>query len=190
MKVIGSGILTQRKIRQSDVSAFEVLFREYYAPLCRFASRFVHDMDTAEEIVQEFFYNYWKNRTTIEIKVSIKAYLYSAIRNQSLKTIEQQKVRHNYINSKLNSDEVFVELNQLDELQVKEMEQIIDQTLAGLPERCRLIFSMSRHEGKKYQEIASALGISIKTVEANMGKALQQLRNTLSNYQNEPLQKS
>lgn len=190
MNFIGTDFHTQKKIKQSDIAAFEMLFREFYSPLCHFAAGFVSDMDAAQEIVQEFFYNYWKNREKIQIRISVKSYLYSSIRNMALKHIEQQQVRRRYAAQVLAASEESQQVDQLDQLQAKEMQKVIDQTLAALPDRCSLIFRMSRLEGKKYHEIAEALSISVKTVEANIGKALQHLRLNLEKYGKEPLQRS
>lgn len=190
MNLIGTDFHTQKRIKQSDISAFELLFREFYAPLCHFAVGFVNDLDAAEEIVQEFFYNYWKNREKIQIRISVKSYLYRSIRNLSLKHLEQQQVRRRYAAQVMAATDESRQDNQLDLLQAKEMQFIIDQTLDALPERCSLIFRMSRLEGKKYQEIAEALSISVKTVEANIGKALHHLRLNLEKYGKEPSQRS
>jgi RNA polymerase sigma-70 factor, ECF subfamily len=173
---------TQQKIRKGDINAFESLFRQYYKLLCQFAVKYVKDKDTAEEIVQDFFYQYWKNRETMTITVSLKAYLYMSVRNNSLKYLRQKGVRQKY------ADDVYAKLThselqtQQDNLDVKELQNKIDEILDQMPERCATIFRMSRYEGLKYREIAHALSISVKTVEANMGKALQTLREKLHNY--------
>lgn len=190
MNLTNNGFNAQRRIKQSDITAFEGLFREFYSPLCHFSAGFVNNMDTAEEIVQDFFYNYWKNREKIDIKVSVKSYLYTSIRNQSLKHINQQEVRRRYVDLITATSTETGKYNHLEEIQARELQQIIDKTLDSLPERCRLVFSMSRLEGRKYQEIANELDISVKTVEANIGKALHHLRISLENYQKEPLKRN
>ena len=85
-------IISQRRIIKSDINEFEKLFRAYYEPLCRYAFQLVRDLDAAEEIVQEFFYNFWKNRETLEVKISLKAYIYRSIRNNSLRYLEPLSV--------------------------------------------------------------------------------------------------
>jgi RNA polymerase sigma-70 factor, ECF subfamily len=173
---------TQQKIRKGDINAFESLFRQYYATLCNFAVKYVKDKDAAEEIVQDFFYQYWKNRETMTINVSIKAYLYMSVRNNSLKYLRQKRVRQKYaddVSAKLSESQLHTSQDSLD---IKELQNKIDEILDEMPERCATIFRMSRCEGLKYREIAHTLSISVKTVEANMGKVLQTLREKLRNY--------
>ena len=176
------GFVKQKRIKGNDIEEFEKLFKSYYSPLCHYANKFLKDMDLAEEIVQEFFYNYWKNRETMVIQISLKSYMFRSIRNNSLKYLEHVKVVKNY-------EKNFTETNSSDpgfvsnELEVKELNEIIEATLNELPERCSQIFKLSRFEGLKYNEIAEKLSISVKTVEANMGRALQLFRKNLKQYE-------
>jgi RNA polymerase sigma-70 factor, ECF subfamily len=172
----------QQKIRNGDIKAFESLFKKYYAPLCQFAAGYVKDKDTAEEIVQDFFYNYWKNRESMTVRISVKAYLYMAVRNNCLKYQRMMGVRQKHAEEVMAVKQEIHEPDQYLQLETKELQQKIDEILGQLPERCSLIFRMSRYEGMKYREIAEALSVSVKTVEANMGKALQELREKLGKY--------
>jgi RNA polymerase sigma-70 factor (ECF subfamily) len=169
------------KIKNGDIKEFEKLFKILYTPLCHFAFSFLKDMDSAEEVVQELFYNYWKNRENIEVKTSLKSYLYQATKNRCLKVIEHSVVKNKYANE-IKTQEIFTESNTMHSIETEELNDIIEKTLKQLPERCREIFVMSRFDGLKYQEIADKLSISIKTVEANMGKALSLFRVTLRHY--------
>lgn len=165
----------------ADLSSFETLFRQYYQMLCTYAYRFVNDTDTAEEIVQELFYKIWEKRAELQINVSIKSYLFSAVHNRCLKFIEHKNVEARYKNYYL-QHESEIDTENHTHSNVRELEVIIDQTLDLLPERCSRIFRLNRFEGLKYHEIAMKLSISIKTVEANMGKALKMLRKNLKDY--------
>ena len=171
-------ILIQQKTRNSDVAAFETLFRKYYADLVNYSCKFTRDMDAAEEIVQEFFYNYWKNRKEINIKVSLRAYLYRSIRNNSLNYLESLSVRRKYADRVL-SRSANSQGYEDRSVEVAELNERIEGILNELPERCRTIFCMSRFDGLKYEEIAEKLSVSVKTVEANIGKALKLLRKKL-----------
>jgi len=176
-------IISQRRIVKSDINEFEKLFRAYYEPLCRYAYQLVRDLDAAEEIVQEFFYNYWKNRETLEVKISLKAYLYRSIRNNSLRYLEHLSVTRKHAKEVMAVETELDTISTSDELELNELNAIVDRTLSELPERCSRIFRLSRFEGLKYQEIAELLCISVKTVEADMGKALQHFRKNLKHYQ-------
>ena len=176
-----AGFLKQTRIKQDDLLEFEKLFKLFYSPLCHYAYRFLKDMDLAEEIVQEFFYNYWKNRHTMNIQISIKSYMFRAVRNNSLKYLEHVRVVKKYEQNYKDSNDADAGF-ETNELETRELNEIIEATLNELPERCRQIFRLSRFEGLKYSEIAEKLSISIKTVEANMGKALQLFRKNLKHY--------
>ncbi|MDY0199720.1 MAG: RNA polymerase sigma-70 factor [Tenuifilaceae bacterium] len=171
---------SHRKIQQGDIQEFERLFRKMYTNLCHYAMKFLKDMDSAEEIVQDLFYHYWKNREQIKIKTSLKAYLYQATKNKCLKVIEHNAVRQKHAESiLLNSAE---QGDESQTIEVDELTEIIDKTLNQLPERSRKIFTMSRFDGLKYNEIAKKLSISVKTVEAHMGTALKLFRVNLKDY--------
>ena len=174
-------ISIQRRARNNDISAFEMLFRKYYAALVNYAYGFTKDMDASEEIVQDFFYNFWKNRREINIRLSIKSYLFRSIRNNSIKYLEAVAVRRRYAERVINAAKGNPGYENTD-LEVKELKDLIEHTLKELPERCVNIFRMSRFDGLKYEEIAAKLSVSVKTVEANMGKALKLLRERLGKY--------
>lgn len=164
-----------------DLRSFEVLFRQYYQMLCGYALRFVKDADTAEEIVQDLFYKIWEKRAELQINSSVKSYLFSAVHNRCLKYIEHRNVETRYRNYYLlHGSEIDSEPH--DTAGIHELQEIINATLNALPERCGRIFRLNRFEGLKYHEIAEKLSISVKTVEANMGKALKLLRKNLKNY--------
>ncbi len=164
-----------------NLQSFEVLFRQYYQMLCAYAYRFVSDTETAEEIVQDLFFKLWERRGELQITTSVKSYLYSAVHNRCLKFIEHRNVETRYRNYYL-MHESEVDSEPQHAADAHEIQIIIDNTLDSLPERCSRIFRLNRFEGLKYQEIAEKLSISIKTVEANMGKALKMLRKNLKNY--------
>lgn len=169
-----------KRIQGGDIREFEKVFKQYHKALCLYAFGILKDMDVAEDIVQEFFYHYWKNRQQTNIQVSLKSYFYESIRKNSLHYLEHLEVRRQYSDYQQN--------NQVSEAEdvtgpgLDELQYIIETTLKLLPERCAAIFRMSRFEGRKYKEIAEQMMISVKTVEAEMGKALQKFRETLLEY--------
>ena len=168
-------VLIFKKIKDGNIQAFETLFRTYYEPLCRYSYSLVEDMDTAEEIVQDLFYVLWKERQNLQIFTSVNGYLYRSVKNKSLQHLEHKRIQENY--QKMYAENTSLETaTPQEELEYKELEQQIEETLVHLPERRQKIFHMHRMEGKKYSEIAQELQISVKTVEAEMSKALRELR--------------
>jgi len=172
---------TQTKGKDDDAAEFEALFKKHYKPLCFMSYSIVKDMDIAEEIVQEFFYNYWKNIKTINIKSSTKSYFFKSVQNSSLKHLRSAAVRQKHADY-VTRQGATNNSNGSHEIEAKELKEIIEQTLNELPQRHACIFRMSRYEGLKYREIAENLSISVKTVEAAMGKVLAVFRNKLSDY--------
>lgn len=168
------------RIKEGDIGAFEKLFREYYEPLCRYAASLTKDMDAAEEIVQELFYTLWKERESLRVFLSLKSYLYGAVRNNALQYLEHRDVENRYqeqVASQPANDDLGA--TPLSNLEYKELESRISAALATLPERRRTIFRLHRFEGKKYTEIAREMSLSVKTVEAEMTKALSALRKVI-----------
>ena len=168
-------------IRNGDISSFEMLFKTYYAPLCRFAQGFLEDPEESEEVVQAMFIGFWEKRGSLQIDTSLKAYLYRSVRNACLNELKRLKVRQLHAESVLLDGEPTSEASDRIALK-KELEAKIQEAIQLLPEQCRLIFQMSRFEDLKYQEIADQLGLSIKTVENQMGKALKIMREQLKEY--------
>jgi len=168
-----------RRIRQGDKQEFEKLFRSSYVSLVRYAKTILRDHDTAEEIVQDLFFRLWQDRSQLTIESSLNGYLFRSVHNRSLHFIEHQKVvdRHagEIAASAEETGEPVTEAIYYSELQSK-----VAKVLERLPERCSVIFRMSRFEGLKYNEIAEKLSVSLKTVEANMGRALKEFRKALA----------
>ena len=172
----------QKKIQGGDIREFERLFMKYHEPLCRHANKILNDMDTAEDLVQEFFYNFWKNRESFTLKFSLNAYLHQSIRNNALHYTQHLAVRKNYSGKVLREFSDMMPANLQTDVDLKELEKAIETTLQQMPERCSQVFRMNRFDGKKYREIADILSISEKTVEADMSKALQIFGEALRDY--------
>jgi RNA polymerase sigma-70 factor (ECF subfamily) len=177
-----SDISVLKKIKEGDVDTFEKIFRLYYSPLCLYAAGITGKMYIAEEIVQELFYVCWKEREKLQILHSLKSYLYGAVRNRSLQYLEHREVTSHHREMVLLKTNDNNTSTPQDLLEYKELEDLINRTLDKLPERRLRIFRMHRFEGKKYAEIAAELSLSVKTVEAEMTKALQSLRKEIENY--------
>lgn len=170
-----------RRIRNGDAGQFESLFRSSYVPLVRYAKTLIKDQDSAEEIVQDLFYRLWATREKLVIEKTLNGYLYRAVHNLCLHTMNHRKVVENHAREMASRIHETPE-NPVDIINYRELQAKIAMTLERLPEKCGKIFCMSRFEGLKYTEIAERLSLSVKTVEANMGKALREFRKTLEEH--------
>ena len=168
-------------LKAGDITAFEMLFRTYYQPLCNYAFTFVQDHDEAEEIVQSTFLQVWEKKHVLEIRTGVKPYLYAMVRNACLNVIKHEKVKQQHIAVQMAMGERSVE-SVSRSVMASELEAKIYNAMEALPEQCRLVFKLSRFEELKYAEIAQQLDISVKTVENHMGKALRIMREQLKDY--------
>jgi len=173
-----------RKIRRGDIKSFEKLFFSFYPGLLRYAETLVRKVEIAEEIVQDVFYNVWKNREAIRITHSWKSYLYRSVYNNSMMYLRKTR-REIVLEEGLFPEKEGNSQDPFQELELAEVTAVVSDTVSRLPERTREIFLLNRQEGLKYREIAERLSISVKTVEANMGKALKELRSSLEKYEGE-----
>ncbi|HKZ39205.1 MAG TPA: RNA polymerase sigma-70 factor [Chryseolinea sp.] len=168
-------------LQAGDITAFEMLFRTYYQPLCNYAYTFVQDRDEAEEIVQAIFLSVWEKRDKLDIHTGVRPYLYAMVRNAALNILKHEKIKQQHVALELAVADRSVESVTRTVL-ASELETRIHKALEKLPEQCRLVFKLSRFEELKYAEIAEQLNISIKTVENQMGKALKIMREQLKDY--------
>lgn len=160
-----------------DVRQFELLFKSHYKSLCAFANSFVHDKDTAEEIVQEVFINLWEKKSTIDQGKSVKSYLFTSVKNRCINHIRDHKKFRSYL---LDVEiELEIPVEDRDQLAGDETLSRINQALDKLPPKCREVFELSRFEAMKYKQIAEKMAISVKTVEVQMSKALRILKEEL-----------
>ena len=168
-----------RRIRNGDTGQFESLFRSSYVSLVRYAKTLIKDHDTAEEIVQDLFFKLWQDREKLNIESSLNGYLFRSVHNRCLHHIEHSRVVERHAAEILNQQTEDQE-SPSDILNYKELQEKVARILEKLPDRCGKIFTMSRFDGLKYTEIAEKLSVSIKTVEANMGRALKEFRKELT----------
>ena len=168
-------------IQSGNESAFEMIFRSYYQPLCRYAYSFLEDKEEAEEVVQSAFITIWEKRNGLDIQTSLKSYLYRMVRNACLNVIKHEKIKQQHVAHELAVTESSYE-SVSQKVYASELELKISEAMKTLPEQCRLVFQLSRFEELKYQEIADQLQISVKTVENHMGKALKIMREQLKEY--------
>lgn len=160
-----------------STTEFEQLFKSNHKRLCLLANRIVNDTSEAKDIVQEVFIKVWHHKDNLTNE-SLDSYLYKATTNTALNYLEKGNKFE-----KLNSDLNYHCSSLTDQtISVKELENYVLKALNKLPPKCRVIFALNRFEGLRYKEIAEHLDISIKTVENQMGKALQIMREELKPY--------
>lgn len=172
---------TLAALQTGDENAFEMIFRSYYQSLCNYAYSFLSDRDEAEEVVQSSFITIWEKRSTLDITVSFKAYLYRSVRNACLNVIKHEKIKQRHAEHQAVMQVHGFESTSQTVL-TNELEGKIFDAMQQLPQQCRLVFKLSRFEDLKYSEIAEQLSISVKTVENQMGKALKIMREQLKDY--------
>uniref|UniRef100_UPI0032173EA5 RNA polymerase sigma-70 factor n=1 Tax=uncultured Draconibacterium sp. TaxID=1573823 RepID=UPI0032173EA5 len=175
------------RFKKGDELAFEHIFKELYNKLVGFCIQFVNDREEAKGIAQEAFVNLWFNRNKIVKVTGIQAFLYTSAKSACLKHIRHQQIVKKYSDSKLNEIEKQLQIESLDNLDLNaleyvELNELIKQSIENLPEKSRVVFEKKRFEGKTNKEIAEELGISIKSVEANMTRALKALKANLAEY--------
>jgi len=158
--------------------AFDALFRANYPGLCRVATRILGSPAQAEELVQDLFLWVWERSPVIDDATPSRAYLYRAAHNGAL-----NRLRHRRIERRWEEQQPIAELADPPapaDLERDELLGAVRGAIERLPPRCRLVYTMSRQEGLTYQEIADALDLSVKTVEAQMARAFRLLRTALA----------
>ncbi|SHN36420.1 RNA polymerase sigma-70 factor [Mucilaginibacter sp. OK098] len=167
---------------QGSEMAFERFFKTYYESLQAYAYVMLQDEVVAEEMVQQVFYKLWEKKSLLNIHTSIKAFLYRSVYNECLNYLKHQKHKLAYENhSQYAAAQTYQERTD-DLLALSELQNRLQKAINELPEQCRNIFYMNRMEELKYREIADQLGLSIKTVEAQISKALKILRKKLVDF--------
>jgi RNA polymerase sigma-19 factor, ECF subfamily len=160
-----------------DHAAFESLFREYHAPLCAFADRVVAAPDVAEEIVQDVFASLWRTRSTLRIRTSLRAYLYTAVRNRALNHARRSGTE-SVLDAAVSMDaSAGAEPDAL--VQAAETAEIVASAIASLPPRCREVITLRWVHGLSHAEIAEIMSVSVKAVENQVTRGLRTLRGVL-----------
>jgi RNA polymerase sigma-70 factor, ECF subfamily len=168
------------KIIQNDCTvSFGKLFQKKYTPLCLYAQRIVGAHELAEEVVSDVFMKLWRNRQALEINYSYKAYLYRSVRNQAYDYLKSKANTSSQLTDTLENCSAAYSLS-TDSIEenyyAKELQYKIEAAIEQLPRQCKTIFRMSREEQLKYHEIADRMGLSVKTIETQIGRALKHLR--------------
>ncbi|MFC0518559.1 RNA polymerase sigma-70 factor [Mucilaginibacter angelicae] len=165
----------------ADEQEFDRVYLEHYPALHHYAYTMVNDTTHADEIVQDVFLKILERDEPVNIHTSLKAYLYRSVHNECMNYFKHQKVKQKHQQHIMHEADNHSD-SPLSKMQYREFEQRLLKAINDLPEQCRIIFQMSRFDELKYAEIASQLGLSIKTVDNQMVKALKRLRTQLADY--------
>lgn len=174
--VIMDDIFLLQLIKNSDKQAFKYIFDTYFAALCRFMYLYLGSTQEAEDIASDIFASLWENREKLEIRITFKAYLFQSAKNRCLNALRDRKTTLSL--EDINGQETPLE-NITDSLETEDLNFLIQEAILSLPDKCREVFLKSRTKNLTNQEIAASMDISIKTVEAQITKALKQIRKFL-----------
>lgn len=167
-------------LRQNDEKALRNIFDRYYPALLGDIYRIIPDEDTCQDLAQEVFVELWRKRLELEIHTSLRAYLRRAAVNRALNYLKTSK--RTVLEDARNLPDV--PEDEWHERHIKEersdLEDALHRAIESLPERCRIVFSLSRFENLSHKEIAEKLDISVKTIENQITKAMRMLREALT----------
>ncbi len=167
--------LYRKVIQEDDYKGFELIFKHYYNTLCHYALRYVTTKEAARDVVSEVFYKFWKNRSIIDVKISCRAYLFTAVKHQACNYLSREFRKDVSIETQCayNVEEAY---NPEELLVYEELQEKLESAIHSLTPQCKTVFMLSRFQGMKYNEIAEQLQISQKAVEAQISRALKLLR--------------
>ena len=167
------------RLKAGDEMAISLLYQKYWQPLYLSSFNILRDQQICEDIIQDIFITVWNKRREIEIKSSLKAYLFASVRYEVFRQIRHGAVREDIFE---NVHERLQTPAEYGNIEHKELAGQIKAAVDVLPEKCRQVFKLSREEQLSHKEIAHQLHISTKTVENHLNKALRQLRNALTYF--------
>lgn len=175
-----SSHISIEQINKLDALAFRILYKEYYRALVVYAMQLIEEPQAAEDIVQELFSTIWERKRPFQSLGSLNNYLYNSVRNASLDYLKHKDVENVYL-QKIENEYRKFDLNEEDEEDFfgEEVYRQLFQTIDALPERCREVFLLHM-DGKKNEEIAVALHVSLETVKTQKKRAMAVLRKKMS----------
>lgn len=166
-------------VLEDDHKAFEKLFFEFYPSLCVFAGRYISSSDVCEDIVQEVFFNIWKNRKSLKIHSSFRNFLVTSVKNSCTDHIRKQYSHNKYLE---NRSSATIAPSPMDVYTSNELQEMLQRALDKLPPNICTAFTLSRNKQMTYKEIATEMEVSQKTVESYISQALKTLREELKDY--------
>ena len=169
-----------------DRNSFKNIFQNYYQPLCHLSTHYLKDKDEAKGVVQDAFIKLWEIRLELNQDSNLRNFLFTLVKNDCLNILKRRQILLKH-HEKIRWIEMHYQYESLsrmgdDYLEFDELKTKIDLAIQNLPEHCRVVFELSRFDDLKNREIADKLGITQKTVEAHLTKALKILRKELKDY--------
>lgn len=180
-KVSEEEIFILQKMIEGDEDAFKYFFDTYYDDLCNYVNIYLRKESLSEDIVQNIFIYLWEKKSSLNLKNSVKSYLYSASKNKSLNHLRNIKNQSRIAKEHFSqSDTATGSTDQY--LEFEELRSIVSQAVDRLPARCKKIYQLSRDREMTHKEIAEELGISVKTVENQITIAIKKIKDFLELY--------
>ena len=165
-----------QNLKNGDESGLRQMFDTYYSPLCAFALKYIDSFDLAEDLVQEVFIKFWEKRSVEQLHGSLKSYLFTAVKNNSLNYLRQNnKYRIEELDDEF--DILMEDTPDKEDLEMKK--QKLYKELDALPPQSRLVFEAIIFNDKRYKEVAEDLDVSVNTIKTHFSRALKQLRSSL-----------
>ncbi|MGA0557704.1 RNA polymerase sigma-70 factor [Larkinella sp. VNQ87] len=177
--VYDSELFLRKAFEEEPRKGFELLFRQYYTPLCSHAVRFVYARQLAEDLVSEVFYQFYRTEAYRNVRSSYMSYLFRAVRNEAYTHLRREFGKTDSIETTTENHLAGHQLQPDSEVHFNNLFLAVNDAIGQLPLQCRRVFLLSRFENKKYDEIAAELQISPRTVEVHISKALKHLRHVL-----------
>jgi RNA polymerase sigma-70 factor (family 1) len=172
----------QQEIAAGNQQAFASLFRLFYTRLHHFSMQYVHVREAAEEITNDVFVKLWNKRGTVPAIENLPTYLFVAVKNHSLNYLRQYSNLHVSVEETDGSSSLVNRNDPEQELEWKEISFQLNQAIDNLPDQCRTVFKLIKEDGFRYKEVAEILGISPRTVETQLFRALKKLQAVASRY--------
>jgi RNA polymerase sigma-70 factor (ECF subfamily) len=167
-----------KKVCEGDIDSFNVLFRSHHKPLFTSALLLVKDEKIAEDIIQDAFLKIWTKKAELAHVLNIAAYLYMSVKNACLDELRKMHFTDDVLALEISDDAA----DPFHSVRIKELSKHLQDASATLPAQCREIFERVYIDGKKYQEVADELAVSINTVKTQLKRALAKMRSIMEKY--------
>ena len=174
------------RLLKNDKNSFRNIFNDYYKQLCHLSLHYLEDKDESKGVVQDAFVKLWEIRNELNADSNLRNFLFTLVKNDCLNILKRRQIllKHHENIKWMEMHYQYESLTRIgdDYLEIKELKEKIDLAVKNLPDHCLAVFEMSRYDELKNREIAEKLGVTQKTVEAHLTKALKILRNELKDY--------